>query len=101
MDAADIGMQSSAAAREAVSLVEDPHTRIIDCSTAHRTAPGWTYGFPELYPGQRAAIAAASRVANPGCHATGFLSIAAPVAMGLLDRDAALLLLTDRLFRRR
>ena len=93
MDAADIVFLClpDAAAREAVSLVEDPHTRIIDCSTAHRTAPGWTYGFPELYPGQRAAIAAASRVANPGCHATGFLSIAAPlVAMGLLDRDAAL-----------
>lgn len=79
------------AAREAVSMVENPATRIIDCSTAHRTAPGWTYGFPELRPGQRQAIAAAGRVANPGCHATGFIAIAAPlVQAGALAADAAL-----------
>lgn len=80
-----------AAAREAVTLIDNPATRVIDASTAHRTAPGWVYGFAELKAGQRAAIAGAKRVANPGCHATGFLSLAAPlVALGLLPRDAAL-----------
>ena len=80
-----------AAAIEAVGLVENPHTRVIDASTAHRTAPGWVYGFPELKPDQRGAIATARRVANPGCHATGFISIVYPlVAMGLLPREAAL-----------
>ena len=80
-----------AAAVEAVSLVENPDTRIIDASTAHRTAPGWVYGFPELRKGQREAIAAARRVANPGCHATGFISVVYPlVALGLLPPDADL-----------
>ena len=80
-----------AAAREAVTLIDNPATRVIDASTAHRTAPGWVYGFAELKAGQRAAIAGAKRVANPGCHATGFLSLAAPlVVLGLLPRDAAL-----------
>ena len=80
-----------AAAVEAVALAENPDTRIIDASTAHRTAPGWVYGFPELKPGQRQAIAAAKRVANPGCHATGFISVVAPlVELGLLPRDADL-----------
>lgn len=80
-----------AAAREAVTLIENPATRVIDASTAHRTAPGWVYGFAELKAGQRESIAGAKRVANPGCHATGFLSLAAPlVALGLLPRDAAL-----------
>ena len=74
-----------AAAVEAVALAENPDTRIIDASTAHRTAPGWVYGFPELKPGQRQAIAKARRVANPGCHATGFISVVAPlVELGLL-----------------
>ena len=72
------------AAREAVSLVTNPRTVIIDTSTAHRTAPGWTYGFPEL-PGAREAIAASTRIANPGCHAIGFISLVAPlVAAGLI-----------------
>lgn len=80
-----------AAAREAVTLIDNPATRVIDASTAHRTAPGWVYGFAELKAGQREAIAGAKRVANPGCHATGFLSLAAPlVVLGLLPRDAAL-----------
>ena len=79
-----------AAAREAVSLIANERTRIIDCSTAHRTAEGWTYGFPELF-GQREKIAGAKRVANPGCHATGFISIVQPlVAAGTIARDAAL-----------
>lgn len=79
------------AAREAVSLVTNEHTRIIDCSTAHRTAEGWDYGFPELSPIHRENIQKSKRVANPGCHATGFISIVYPLAaMGLLPGDAAL-----------
>ena len=80
-----------AAAREAVSLIENPHTRVIDASTAHRTAADWTYGFAELSPAHRTAIQQADRVANPGCHATGFISIVYPlVSSGLLSRDTAL-----------
>ncbi len=79
-----------AAAIEAVALVENPDTAIIDTSTAHRTAEGWVYGFAEL-PGQRARIAASKRIANPGCHASGFIALIAPlVHAGLLKRDAAL-----------
>lgn len=77
-----------AAAVEAVSLIENGKTRVIDASTAHRTAEGWVYGFAELLPGQRQRIKFAGRVANPGCHATGFLSTAAPlVELGVLPRD--------------
>ena len=75
-------------AREAVALVDNPDVRIIDASTAHRTADGWTYGFPELNAGQRAAIAGSHRIANPGCHATGLISVTAPlVQAGLLPAD--------------
>ncbi len=75
-------------AREAVALVENPDVCVIDASTAHRTAEGWTYGFAELNAGQRAAIAASKRIANPGCHATGFISVTAPlVQAGILPRD--------------
>lgn len=90
MDAADIVFLClpDAAAIEAVGLIESPTTRVIDASTAHRTAPGWVYGYPELCPGQREAIAAAKRVANPGCHATGFISSVAPlVRLGILPAD--------------
>ncbi len=77
-----------AAALEAVTLIENPKTKVIDASTAHRTAPGWVYGFPELLPGQRQRIKFSSRVANPGCHATGFLSTVAPlVNLGILPKD--------------
>ena len=77
-----------AAAVEAASLIENPNTRIIDCSTAHRTAEGWTYGFPEL-TGQREQIRTAGRVANPGCYATGFLSLVRPlVEKGVLPVNA-------------
>ena len=77
-----------AEAVEAVSLIDNPKTRVIDASTAHRTADGWVYGFAELLPGQRQRIRFASRVANPGCHATGFLSTAAPlVELGVLPKD--------------
>ena len=73
------------AAREAVGLVTNNRTRIIDASTAHRTAQGWTYGFPEMDARQRAAIAAAGRVTNPGCYATGAIALLRPiVARGLL-----------------
>ena len=73
------------AAAEAVSLIENGKTRVIDCSTAHRTAQGWTYGFPELHS-QREQIKTAQRVANPGCYATGFLSLVRPlVEMGALE----------------
>lgn len=79
-----------AAAVEAVGLVKNPATRIIDCSTAHRTDPAWAYGFPELR-GQREKIVTAKRVANPGCHATGFISIVRPlVELGVLPPDAQL-----------
>jgi N-acetyl-gamma-glutamyl-phosphate reductase len=73
------------AAREAVALIEGQSVRVIDASTAHRTAPGWTYGFAEMTQGQREAIAASRRVANPGCYATGFIALARPlVEAGLL-----------------
>ena len=72
-------------AREAVSLIDNPNVRVIDASTAHRTSDSWTYGFPELSPEQREAIAKSHRVANPGCHATGFISCAAPlIRMGIV-----------------
>ncbi len=75
-----------AAAREAVALVENPDTVIIDASTAHRTAPGWAYGFPELSPAHRAAIITGNRIAVPGCYATGFSALVYPlVTRGLLD----------------
>ena len=77
-----------AAAIEAVSLVENPNARIIDASTAHRTNPDWDYGFPELSKARRAAIQNSKRVANPGCHASGFISSVMPLsAMGILPAD--------------
>ena len=77
-----------AAAVEAVALAEGSGARMIDASTAHRTAPGWVYGFPELRPGQREAIAGARHVANPGCHASGFIASVYPlVQLGLLPQD--------------
>lgn len=68
-----------AAAREAVSFVENDHVRIIDASTAHRTDPGWAYGFPELSTEHRERIRNSKRVANPGCYASGFISICYPL----------------------
>jgi N-acetyl-gamma-glutamyl-phosphate reductase len=76
------------AAREAVALIDNDAVKIIDASTAHRVADGWTYGFPELSKTQRVAIAAAKRVSNPGCWATAFIALARPlVAAGLIPRD--------------
>jgi N-acetyl-gamma-glutamyl-phosphate reductase len=79
------------AAREAVTLIANDRTRVIDASTAHRTADGWTYGFPELEPFQTAAIAEAKRVSNPGCYPTGFLALIRPlVRAGLVPVDWAI-----------
>ena len=79
-----------AAAIEAVSLVENPNTVVIDTSTAHRTSDGWEYGFPEL-AGRRAAIAKSKRIANPGCHASGFIALVEPlVRAGIVTKDEKL-----------
>ncbi len=79
------------AARQAVSLITNNAVRVIDASTAHRVAPGWAYGFAEMEPGQRAKIAGASRVANPGCYPTGFLALVRPLVLaGIVPRDFAL-----------
>ena len=92
LNAADVAFLClpDAAAREAVALVTNPKTCVIDASTAHRTVPGWTYGLPELATGQREAIRAGKRIANPGCHATAFVLLLRPlVQAGLLPADAA------------
>lgn len=76
------------AAREAVTLVVNPHTVVIDASTAHRTAEGWAYGFPELSAEHRAAIAHGKRIANPGCYASGFIALVYPlVKAGVVAPD--------------
>ena len=76
------------AAREAVALIDNDHTRVIDASTAHRVADGWTYGFPELEPGHREKLAASRFVANPGCWPTGFLALVRPLTLaGLVPAD--------------
>ncbi len=80
-----------AAARESVALAEGSHTRILDTSTAHRVAPDWAYGFPELSAAHQEAILAGQRIAVPGCHASGFIALAAPlVHEGLIPPDALL-----------
>ncbi len=76
------------AAREAVSMIENPDVRVIDASTAHRVHPDWTYGFAEMDAGQRARIAGAKRVANPGCYPTGFIALVRPlVEAGIVPPD--------------
>lgn len=89
LNAADIAILClpDQAAREAVALIDPASgTRVIDASSAHRVADGWTYGFPELVG--RECIAAATRVSNPGCYPTGFLALIAPlVREGLLPAD--------------
>lgn len=78
------------AAVEAVSLVTNPRVRILDASTAHRTDPGWAYGFSEMTARQGAAIAAAARVSNPGCYATGAVALIRPlVEAGILPSGHA------------
>lgn len=79
------------AAREAVSLLENESTVIIDASTAHRTSPGWAYGFPELSAAHRAALTASRRIAVPGCHASGYIALVYPlIEAGLIQKDADL-----------
>lgn len=76
------------AAREAVTLIENDKTVVIDTSTAHRTATGWAYGFPEL-TGQREIVKNSKRIANPGCHASGFISLVKPLTEnGIISSDA-------------
>lgn len=76
------------AAREAVSLVENPKTRVIDASSAHRTTQGWAFGFHEIEAGGRDKLAAAMRVSNPGCYSTGFTALVRPlVDAGLIPAD--------------
>ena len=67
------------AAREAAALVTNPRTCLIDASTAHRTAPEWVFGLPELVPGQRDKLRATKRIANPGCHASAFILLLRPL----------------------
>jgi N-acetyl-gamma-glutamyl-phosphate reductase len=88
LNAADIAILClpDEAAIEAVSLVENGRTRIIDASSAHRTAPDWTYGFPEMTPGQAKKIAEAKRVSNPGCYATGAVALLRPLIQAELLR---------------
>lgn len=77
------------AAREAVALIDNDTTRVVDASTAHRTADGWTYGFPELVG--RDVVASSKRVSNPGCYSTGFIALVAPlVRAGLIAPDTRL-----------
>ena len=76
------------AAKEAALLAEGSKAVVIDASTAHRTAEGWAYGFPELSPSHRAAIAGSKRIANPGCYASGFISLVYPlIAHGIAAKD--------------
>jgi N-acetyl-gamma-glutamyl-phosphate reductase len=70
------------AAREAAALIDNPDVRVIDASSAHRVASDWAYGFAEMTKGQRARIAAAKRVSNPGCYATGFIGLLRPLVDG-------------------
>lgn len=76
------------AAKEAVTLIESDAVKVIDASTAHRVADGWTYGFPEMSKRQRDTIATSRRVSNPGCYPTGFIALVRPlVEAGLVPRD--------------
>lgn len=80
-----------AASRESVAMIENPDVRVVDTSTAHRVAPGWAYGFPELSPERREAIINGRRVASPGCHAGGFIVLVQPlIEAGILPAGALL-----------
>ena len=91
------------AAREAAALVTNPRTCLIDASTAHRTAPGWVFGLPELAPEQRERIRAAKRISNPGCHASAFILLLRPlVDAGIVPAALPISATLDhRLFGRR
>lgn len=80
-----------AAAIEAVSLIDNPNTVVLDTSTAHRTNPDWAYGFPELSVGAEEKVKNSKRIAVPGCHASGFISLIYPlIEKGILDKDILL-----------
>ena len=81
LNAADVAFLClpDAAAREAVALVTNPKTCLVDASTAHRTRPDWVFGLPELAPGQRDRLRSTKRIANPGCHATAFILLLRPL----------------------
>ena len=80
-----------AAAIEAVSLIDNPNTVVLDTSTAHRTNPDWAYGFPELSAGAEEKVKNSKRIAVPGCHASGFISLIYPlIEKGILDKDILL-----------
>jgi len=90
LNAADIAFLClpDVAAKESAALVTNPNTCVIDASTAHRTDPAWAFGLPELCAGQRTAIRAAKRIANPGCHASAFILLLRPlVDAGLVPRS--------------
>jgi len=93
LNAADVAFLClpDAAAREAVALVTNPRTCVIDASTAHRTDPAWAFGLPELAPDQRERLRATKRISNPGCHSTAFILLVRPlIDAELLDRDMRL-----------
>ena len=90
LNAADVAILClpDEAARQAVELVTNPQTVIIDASSAHRTDPDWTYGFPEMEVGQRDLIKASKRISNPGCYPTGFIALMRPlIKAGLVPAD--------------
>ena len=90
LNAADVAILClpDEAARQAVELVTNPQTVIIDASSAHRTDPDWTYGFPEMEVGQRDLIKASKRISNPGCYPTGFIALMRPlIEAGLVPAD--------------
>ena len=90
LNAADVAFLClpDVAAREAAALVTNPKTCLIDASTAHRTAPGWVFGLPELAPGQRDLLRQTKRISNPGCHASAFIVLLRPlVDAGLVPAD--------------
>jgi N-acetyl-gamma-glutamyl-phosphate reductase len=92
LNAADVAFLClpDAASIEAAALITNPNTCLIDASTAHRVAPGWAFGLPELAPQQRELIRTSKRIANPGCHASGFILLLRPlVDAGLVAADLA------------
>jgi len=97
LNAADVAFLClpDAAAREAAALVTNPATCLIDASTAHRTSADWVFGLPELARDQRGRIRASKRIANPGCHATGFILLARPLVDAGIVSSAALLSATS------
>ncbi len=93
LNAADVAFLClpDAAAREACALVTNPHTCVIDASTAHRTTPGWVFGMPELAADQRDRLRTTTRISNPGCHSSAFILLVRPlVDAGVIPSSAAL-----------